>query len=242
MLEYTRLDHIMTYLREHHTATVVNLARRLYASEATIRRDLTTLEQRGLIKRLHGGAVLTDETHQELPLYMREQQNIPEKREIAAKAAGLIEDGQVLFLDASSTIMFLTPYLEKHQHLTIVTNGMKTAQELSRLSHKTYCTGGLLLHNSSAYVGSYASDFVRGFNADAFFFSSRGLADDGRITDASSEENHIRQVMLECSEKHYFLCDHSKFGKVYCYNLCSVKDTDKFITDIPFADTEKTRQ
>lgn len=236
MLGYTRLDHIMTYLREHHTATVSNLARRLYASEATIRRDLTTLEQRGLVKRLHGGAALVDDAHQELPLYMREQQNIAAKKEIAAKAAGFLEDGQVIFLDASSTVMFLTPYFEKYQHLTIITNGQKTAQELSRLSHRTYCTGGLMLHNSSAYVGNYAADFVRSFNADVFFFSSRGLAEDGRITDASSEENHIRRVMLEHSKKHYFLCDHSKLGKVYCYNLCNVRETDRYFTDMPGAD------
>lgn len=231
MLEYTRLDHIMAYLQEHHTATVVNLAKRLYASEATIRRDLTTLEQRGLLKRLHGGAVLVDDAHREVPLYMREQQNVQAKKAIAAKAAEHLRDGQVIFLDASSTAMLMIPYFENYQNLTIITNGLKTAQELSRLSHKTYCTGGLMLHNSSAYVGSYAADFVRHFNADIFFFSSRGLTEDGRITDASSEENHIRQVMLQNSRMHVFLCDSSKIGKLYCYNLCTVKDVTDWITD-----------
>ncbi len=229
MLEYTRLESILTYLREHQTATVVNLAKRLYASEATIRRDLTVLEKQGQVKRLHGGAVLVDDAQRELPLYLREQQHIPAKKAAAATAAKHLEDGQVVFLDASSTVMFLIPHLEKHQNLTIITNGMKTAQELSRLPHKTYCTGGLMLHNSSAYVGPFAEEFVRNFNTDVFFFSSRALAEDGQITDASPEETHIRRVMLQCSEKRVFLCDDSKYGKRYCYNLCNTKEIDDCI-------------
>ena len=87
MLEYTRLESILTYLREHQTATVVNLAKRLYASEATIRRDLTVLEKQGQVKRLHGGAVLVDDAQRELPLYLREQQHIPAKKAAAATAS-----------------------------------------------------------------------------------------------------------------------------------------------------------
>ena len=203
----------------------------MFASEATIRRDLTLLENRGLIKRLHGGAVLIDEVSRELPLYMREQQNVEAKKEIAAQASRFIKDGQVIFLDASSTVMFLIKYFEAHKSLTIVTNGIKTAQELASLNHKTYCTGGLMLHNSFAYVGDYAADFVRHFNADLFFFSSRGLSEDGRITDASSEETYIRKVMFEQSRQHIFLCDHSKHNTTYCYNLCTLAQTDAYITD-----------
>ncbi len=231
MLEVERLDQIIACLRERQTDTVKNLAQKLYASEATIRRDLTTLERRGLVKRLHGGAALIDGVQRELPLFLREQQNVAAKRDIAARAAQYLRDGQVIFMDASSTVMFLIKYFEGYQNLTIVTNGMKTAQVLSGLSHKTYCTGGLMLHNSSAYVGDYAADFVRHFNADIFFFSSRGVSEDGRITDASSEENHIRRVMLEQSRQHIFLCDSSKRGKTYCYNLCRLDQLDTCVTD-----------
>ncbi len=231
MLEVERLDQIIACLRERQTDTVKNLAQKLYASEATIRRDLTTLERRGLVKRLHGGAALIDGAQRELPLFLREQQNVAAKRDIAARAAQYLRDGQVIFMDASSTAMFLIKYFEGYQNLTIVTNGMKTAQVLSGLSHKTYCTGGLMLHNSSAYVGDYAADFVRHFNADIFFFSSRGVSEDGRITDASSEENHIRRVMLEQSRQHIFLCDSSKRGKTYCYNLCRLDQLDTCVTD-----------
>lgn len=231
MFEVERLDHILAFLRENQTATVKTLAARLYASEATVRRDLNELEHRGLVKRLHGGAVLLDGANRELPIRVREQQNVEAKRAIAAKAARYLHDGQVIFLDASSTVMFLIKYFESFELLTIITNGLKTAQELSALNHKVYCTGGLMLHNSSAYVGDFAVDFVRRFNADLFFFSSRGVSEDGLITDASSEETNVRKAMFEQSRSRIFLCDQSKLGKTYCYNLCSVKQADAWITD-----------
>ena len=218
MFEIERLDHILAFLREKPTATVKTLANRLYASEATVRRDLTELEKRGLVKRLHGGVVLLDGANRELPIAVREQQNVEAKREIAAKAAKYLRDGQVIFL-------------ESFKLLTIVTNGLKTAQELSGLNHKVYCTGGLMLHNSSAYVGDFAVDFVRHFNADVFFFSSRGVSETGMINDASVEETNVRRAMFEQSRQRIFLSDHSKLGKTYCYNLCPLKQADAWITD-----------
>lgn len=231
MFEIERLDRILALLRDRQTAMVKDLANQLFTSEATIRRDLTELERRGLVKRVHGGVVLLDGANRELPLYVREQQNVEAKRIIAGKAVQYLKDGQVIFLDASSTVMFLIKYLESFQSLTIVTNGLKTAQELSTLNHKVYCTGGLMLHNSSAYVGDFAADFVRHFNADLFFFSSRGVTDDGRITDESAEETSIRQVMFAQSRKRIFMCDKSKLGKTYCYNLCHIDQTDAFLTN-----------
>jgi len=231
MLEMERLEQIITQLRKNQTATVKALAKDLYVSEATIRRDLNILERQGLVKRLHGGAVLMGGNNRELPLYVREQQNAEAKYAMAAKASRHLRDGQVVFLDASSTVMYLIKHLGSFNGLTIVTNGLKTAEQLRSLNHKVYCTGGLLLHNSSAYVGEYATDFVRHFNADVFFFSSRGVADDGQITDASQEETHIRRVMFEQSQKRVFLCDQSKYGQRYCYNLCTVAQVDEFISD-----------
>lgn len=232
-MELERLDSILTYLRQKRTASVKTLAKRFYTSEATVRRDLNELERRGLVKRLHGGVVLLDGTCREIPLYMREQQNVDAKQKIAAQAAQYIRDGQVIFMDASSTTMYLIKYFEAFQELTIITNGIKTAQELCTLNHKVYCTGGLMLHNSSAYVGDFAADFIRHFNADIFFFSSRGLSEDGKITDASSEETQIRSVMMEHSNQHIFLCDRSKIGQTFCYNLCSLEKIDACITDDP---------
>ena len=235
MFEAERLQKIQKLLDGKQAISVQDLAQNLFVSCTTIRRDLNELQRQGLVKRIHGGAVLIAGDAQELPLYMRKKQNSAAKELIALRAVTHIRDGQVLFLDASSTVQHLVPHLAGFRDLTIITNGLKTAQELSALPHKVYCTGGLQLHNSSAYVGHIAERTIREFNADLFFFSSRGLAWDGRITDASGEETQLRRVMLEQSKKHIFLCDSSKFGADFCHNLCRVDQTDAFISDAPFS-------
>ena len=235
MFEAERLQKIQKLLDGKQAISVQDLAQNLFVSCTTIRRDLNELQRQGLVKRIHGGAVLIAGDAQELPLYMRKKQNSAAKELIALRAVTHIRDGQVLFLDASSTVQHLVPHLAGFRDLTIITNGLKTAQELSALPHKVYCTGGLQLHNSSAYVGHIAERTIREFNADLFFFSSRGLAWDGRITDASGEETQLRRVMLEQSKKHIFLCDSSKFGADFCHNLCRVDQTDAFISDVPFS-------
>ncbi len=229
--EIERLEKIRDLLNRKKTASVHELSTELFISEATVRRDLNQLQQQGLIKRIHGGAVLLEGITQELPLYVRERQNHEAKLEIARRAVSYIHDGQVLFLDASSTVQHLVKHLATFKNLTILTNGLKTAQELSSLPHNIYCTGGMLLHNSSAYVGGYAERVVREFNADILFFSSRGISSDGRITDASAEETQLRRVMFEQSKKRIFLCDSSKFGLQYCFNLCTIKQIDAMISD-----------
>ena len=133
MLEVERFEKIMEYLREKKTAPVNVLAKRLFVSEATMRRDLSELERKGLVKRLHGGAILLDGANQELPLYLRERQNTDAKRIISEKASHHIVEGQTIFLDASSTAQYLIKYFENYQNLTIITNGLKTAQELNSL-------------------------------------------------------------------------------------------------------------
>lgn len=234
MFEMERFEKIQDILSERTTMSVHNLAEMLFVSETTIRRDLNELARQGLVKRIHGGVVLLTGPNRELPLYMRERQNSDAKELIASRALSHIHNGQVLFLDASSTVQRMVRHLSQFRDLTIITNGLKTAQELSVLPHQVYCTGGLQLHNSSAYVGHIAERMVREFSADLFFFSSRGLSDDGRITDASGEETQLRRVMFEQSQHRIFLCDSSKFGNTYCHNLCRLDQVDAMISDQPF--------
>ena len=234
MFEIERLKKIQELLQEKTSMSVQKLAEILFVSETTIRRDLNELERQGLVKRIHGGAVLITGTAQEVPLYLRERQNSGIKEQLAYRAISYIRNGQVLFLDASSTVQRMVPHLAGFRNLTIITNGLKTAQELSELSHNVYCTGGLQLHNSSAYVGPYAEHMVRQINADIFFFSSRGLSPEGRITDTSADETQLRRIMFEQSKQRIFLCDSSKFNLCYCHNLCHVEQVDEMISDQVF--------
>lgn len=226
MFNIERQNEILQLLQQRKSMTVQELSKLLFTSESTIRRDLNELEKSGKVRRTFGGVVLEETLNKEVPLLLRRSQNHEAKQKIAAKAADLVDNDQVVFLDASSTVAHIVPFLSKFSDLTIITNSPNTALELGNLGIRTYCTGGLLLDASQAFVGAEAEDFVRRFNADIMFFSSRGVDLEGNITDSSAEESHLRKVMLANSQKKYYLYDTSKLGKRYLYNLCTTKDID----------------
>lgn len=232
-----RYDAIVRILKEKSTASVHLLSKELFVSEPTVRRDLKKLEEQGIIKRTFGGAVLSEVLNKEIPLSLRERENMSAKDCIAKEAAKYIRDGQVIFLDASSTVYRIVKYLASFSNITVITNSPKTSLRLAELKIRSFCTGGMLLENSIAYVGTYAENFIKNFNADVFFFSSRGISADGKITDSSIEESDLRRTMMQNSKKNIFLCTSDKIGKRFFYNLTDVSEIDRVIcdTDIDFA-------
>lgn len=231
MFDLERQNLIVELLKKNKSMSVAKLSELLYVSEPTVRRDLTHLEEQGAIIRTHGGAVLRDTENREIPLMFRESQNNNAKKIIAEKASAFIGNGKVIFMDASSTVSYLVPYLEKFDDLIVITNSPKTSMKLGEVGIKNYCTGGLLLMHSIAYVGSEAERFISGFNADLFFFSSRGYTEEGMITDSSPEEASVRLAMMKNSKACYYLADNSKKGKKYMYNICHTNDVDGIIED-----------
>ena len=142
--------------------------------------------------------------------------------EAAPRAASVVRDGDVLVLDGASTTLEMIPFLAECKDLTVITNAASAADRLGELGIRTYCTGGLLTPSSQAYTGRFAEEMIRSFHADAMFFSSAGISPEGEITDYSDEETSLRRVMLLQAARRYFLFDTSKFGKVFCYSVCSV--------------------
>lgn len=224
MYNLERQEQILELLEQQKSISVTKLAKLLYVSQPTVRRDLSVLEQQGKVQRTHGGVVLRRSSDAEIPLMFREDQNHAAKRIIAKKASQLIHDGDVIFLDASSTASYLIPYLEKCKDIIVVTNSPKTSIRLGERKIKNYCTGGLLLMHSFAYVGSEAERFMESINADLFFFSSRGYTENGAITDSSEQEVAMKKAMLRSAQRSYYLCDSSKKGQKFAFNICSVKD------------------
>ena len=230
MYELERQNLIIEILRKNKSISVAKLADLLYVSQPTVRRDLTILEEQGTVVRTHGGAVLRDTENREIPLMWRESQNNASKKIIAERAAGLVSNGNVIFMDASSTVSYLIPHLEKLKDIIVVTNSPKTSMRLGEAGIKNYCTGGLMLMHSVAYVGNEAERFVSNINADILFFSSRGYTDEV-ITDSWVEEALVRQVRKKNAAKSYYLADGSKKGNKYMYNICYTDSVDGIITD-----------
>ena len=232
MYNAERQEAILNLVLQKKSISVKRLSELLFVSEPTIRRDLTELEKQGAVKRTHGGVVLRKVADSEIPLVFREEQHNLSKRLIAEKAAKKIHDGDVIFLDASSTASYLVPFLEKFKDIIVITNSPKTSIRLGERNIKNYCTGGLLLLHSIAYVGSETEKFISNLNADIFFFSARGITENGIITDSSIEESAVKKAMMKNSAKSYFLCDSSKIGQKYMYNVADAKEIDGVITEI----------
>ncbi|MBE7049710.1 MAG: DeoR/GlpR transcriptional regulator [Ruminococcaceae bacterium] len=233
MFNLERQEEILNVLEKNKSISVNKLSEMLYVSPPTIRRDLTVLEQQGKVRRTHGGVVLRQTAEKEIPLMLREDQNGKAKQIIAKKAAEYVNDGDVIFLDASSTAAHIIPYLKKFNDIIVVTNSPKTSMCLGEENIKNYCTGGLLLAYSVAYVGNEAEKFISNINADVFFFSSRGYVEDGYITDSSIEESTVKKAMMKNADKIYYLCDSSKKDKKYMYNVCATADVTGIIDELP---------
>lgn len=232
MFTIERHEEILNILERDKSISVNKLSKMLYVSAPTIRRDLSILEEQGKVLRTHGGVVLRQAAESEIPLMFREEQNSRAKQSIAEKAASHIRDGNVIFLDASSTAAHIIPFLKKFNDIIVITNSPKTSLRLGEENIRNYCTGGLLLAHSIAYVGNEAEKFIESINADVFFFSSRGYIEDGYITDSSIEEAAVKKAMMKHADKSYYLCDSSKKNKKYMYNICTANDVDEIIDEV----------
>ncbi len=239
MIQYQRHKEILERLERFPAMRIGRLAKELYTSESTVRRDLAALERQGLVKRVYGGAVPVRQTGVDMPSFHREQENVNRKEEIAARAAVCIEDGMSLFLDASTTVSHLLPYLVRHKNLTVVTNSLLLTGKLKESGGeqiRVYCTGGLYLPANQAFGGASAVRMIEEMRADLTFFSARGLSPDGEITDSSEEETVLRAAMLRRSARRVFLCDDTKIGRRFLFRLCGREGYDTIVCNAPLPD------
>lgn len=232
MLINERHHRIIAELEREPQITVRELAAKLFVSEPTVRRDLTELHRKGIITKHYGGAVLNKgSADREIPFVLRENEKSEKKAEIGRKAMEFVRDGMVIMLDASTSAYHLVPYLSDFKDIIVITSGAKTALALAEAQVTVYSTGGRMRTNSYSYIGKEAEDTVRRFNADILFFSCHGLSDGGMMSDPSVEEANLRRVMFEKSREKYLLCDSSKFGKTYFYDMGDVGEIDGIISD-----------
>ena len=142
-------------------------------------------------------------------------------------------DYDVIVLDASSTVYSMIPYLKDFKNVVAITSGLKTALALGERHIKTYLTGGLMIDNSYSMIGGYARDMLETINADAVFFSCRGVSADGRMTDSSVEECELRKLMFRHAKRRVLMAAHNKIGRDYFYVQGHVSEIDDIVSDGP---------
>ena len=232
MLKNERQNEIIQILNSRGFVSVTELSELLYASESSIRRDLSRLEERGIVKRSYGGAECIVSPSHVLPFDTRNCDFVEEKNTIASKALPLIKDGDVIFIDQSSTCYFLALYLRSLKDITVVTNNIEIVSLLSKTNITVHCTGGVISkNNNNCLIGGAAQAAFERVFADIAFFSARAVSDDGVITDCTEEEVYLRAAMLRNSAKKVFLCNSAKLGTKAPFVQCKIGEVDTVISE-----------
>jgi DeoR/GlpR family transcriptional regulator of sugar metabolism len=227
-----RRERIIQVLREQDEVTVGELSRLLGVSEVTTRKDLQQLEEQGYLTRVRGGAVVSGRGQLELRFAARQQINLEEKRRIASKAVELIQPGQTIFVDGSTTVFQMIRLLRDMQNLTVITTGLYAALELSFAPDvTTIVVGGILRRRTSSLVDTLSPKLLRRLHVDIAFLSCRGFTPEHGMMESDLREAQMKRAMAETAARKIAMIDHAKFGEVYVATSLLPEEIDLLIVD-----------
>ena len=214
MLVPERHKKIINIVNENKTARVSELSKILKVTEETIRRDLEKLESEKKLARTHGGAISTQEEEEgDIPYFQREVMNQQEKMAVAKLAVTLIQEDDIIFLDASSTALYLAKLLP-NKKITVLTNALRVAAELANQTHiQVIVAGGNLSPTSLSLVGPLTVSTLERYHVNKVFFSCKGLHKDWGISDSNEQQAIVKRKMIEMADQKILLLDHTKLNK-----------------------------
>ncbi len=229
LLSPEREQLILTALRDG-VRTITELAAELQVSEATVRRDLQSLEERSLVRRVHGGAIRISDRRTE-PLFHEKASHHPaDKAKIAERALEMIENGDSIYLDGGSTVLALVRHLKKRRDLTIVTNSLMAAAELMETGHRLILLGGEFRPISRTLVGPLTAPVGEALNIGKAFFGTIGLTQEGLST-TDPNEAYTKMLIMRRAAQSILLSDSTKFGHASLTASGSLELLDTVITD-----------
>jgi DeoR/GlpR family transcriptional regulator of sugar metabolism len=235
MLSAARKDTILECLEKKRTVSVVELSVLCQVSEVTIRQDLKSLADQGLLNRTRGGAFLSTRANHELTFAARQQLNADRKRRIGEVAASLIRSGDSVILDASTTALQVLKALKRRSGLrevTVITNGIYTALELlDRPDITTILTGGVLRATASSLTGPTGQQMLSQINGLKGFLGAKGITLENGLTDANIQEVQTKIAMVERCQEVTAVMDSSKFGVVSLASFAPLALLHRIITD-----------
>ena len=215
----SRQKKILEKINNTGSVRVAELSETLYFSEMTIRRDLQMMEKEGLLKRVHGGAVM-NESEFKYPMWYRMEINKEQKKVLALRAKKYLHDGQVIFFNSSSTLSYLLPYLRQYKNLTVITNSVNILFQTSKMHIPCFLTGGRYNEIEGSLSGRQAEVFLKTINPDIAFLSCEALSEDGQVTDGDADIAEIDKIAVERAKTSVLLMDRSKIGALLIHFLC----------------------
>ena len=229
MILNARQQEIMQILKAKGSVSVGELSTTLYASEMTIRRDLTEMEKGGFLRRYRGGAVLKINLG-EMPIKERLLLYKEEKEALAKKCLPYLKDDIAVFIDSSSTCQYLLPHIAEFKNITVVTNSVSSLLTASGMHLNCILVGGEYYEQDMCMVGSIAEEQVKNLNVDVAFLTTAGISHEGVITDFDLKQTAVRKIIIKNSKRNVFLFEKEKIGKKFLYTLCDNKDSVEILT------------
>ncbi len=232
-----RADRILRELRQDGTISVVQLCQVLDVSLATVRRDLQELEDKGLLRRTHGGAASIEPLFYEpfrhdSSFQEQIERYADEKRRIALAAAEMVLDGETIALTAGTTTTEVVRSIRNRSGVTVVTSTINVAMELSkRKDLDVFVTGGFLRGDWFSLVGPAANYAMSQVNVDKAFLGVNGIDAEKGLTSANNGEAAMNRVIVNQAKQRIVVADRSKLGAVATYRFCSCNEIQVLITD-----------
>ena len=245
MLSEERRRAILEIVNREGRVLVLELAKRFETSQVTVRKDLEALHAHRLIHRTHGGALPARDGALEDPT-LREKEKLrhQEKVRIAGAAAAMVQEGQVIILDSGTTTTEIARALRTFRKLTIVTNAVNIAAELSGTAVDVILTGGTLRKNSFSLVGPIAEETLHRLNADLLFLGVDGFDVHYGLSTPNLLEAKVNKVMVEVAKHTVAVCDSSKFGRRSLSLIVPPSALHEVVTDrgVPKSDLRVLKQ
>lgn len=239
-----RRQQILAAIEEAGQLSVVELSRRFNVSDVTIRQDLQALSEQGMLLRTRGGALSTN-TMPEFSFDVRQQQQAAAKSRIGQAAARLVNPGDAIIIDASTTAQAMIPFIKQISELTVVTNSLKVALSLLDAAQvQVFLPGGSLRRDSISLVGRPLDAVLASLNVQIGFFGARGLTVEEGLTDVNLNEVAMKQAMVERCRRVVGVLDASKWGKVAAATFAPLDKITTIISDdkAPVALAEQLRR
>lgn len=239
MLKTERHNIILSVLKEEGVVSVSALNELLHVSSMTIRRDLSELEEAGLLLKVHGGAQSIDFNKQsELSHYEKKEINIDEKREVAEIAASLINEKDTIFLGPGTTIELMSEFIQC-DYIRIVTNSLPVFEKFKdNSSYEIYLIGGVYRERTGAFVGGLTSEIIKSLKFQKAFIGTNGIKNKDIYT-ANIEEGSNQKLILDNSLYKIILADHHKLGKEDFNAFYTLDKVDLLVTDRSISNSKK---
>lgn len=227
-----RISDIEDYIYENKTVTLDQLCRVFDVSKNTIRRDLKDIISDGNFKKIYGGVTVKDNKDLLPPFSERNISNLDAKKKIAAQAAALVEDSDVIFIDSGTTTIHMIDFIKDKKNLTIITNNLEVMIRVIPYENiKLISLSGELDRNTLSFTGDTASAVLKSYNISKAFMASAGVSVEGGVTNSSTKEYDIKTTAVKRSSMVYLLASQDKFNLVAIMTYCTLDKLTGIISD-----------